>query len=134
MRRLAAGDLIRVLPGEVFPADGTVTDGRDPRRRGAADRRIHAAAAAQGEAVIAGSHNLTGMVLVRVERTGAQTRYAGIVALMEQASMDKPRLAQIADRIASPFLLRGHAGRGAARRAGGGRRTRRMRWAWRSRC
>ena len=55
--------------------------------------------------MVAGSHNLTGVVLVRVERTGSQTRYAGIVALMEQASMDKPRLARIADRIASPFLV-----------------------------
>jgi Cu2+-exporting ATPase len=59
----------------------------------------------QGEAVIAGSHNLSGMVHVRVERVGGDTRYAGIVALMEQASMDKPHLAQVADRVASPFLL-----------------------------
>jgi Cu2+-exporting ATPase len=42
---------------------------------------------------------------VRVDRTGTRTRYAGIVALMEQASVDKPRLARIADRIATPFLL-----------------------------
>jgi Cu2+-exporting ATPase len=105
VRRLVAGDLIRVLPGEVIPADGSVTTGESqvdealltgestPLRRGV------------GGAVIAGSHNLTGMLLVRVERAGGQTRYAAIVALMEQASVQKPRLAQIADRIASPFLL-----------------------------
>jgi Cu2+-exporting ATPase len=55
--------------------------------------------------VIAGSHNLSGMLLVRVERAGSETRYAAMVALMEQASVQKPRLARIADRIAGPFVF-----------------------------
>ena len=42
---------------------------------------------------------------LRVERLGADTRHAAIVALMERASVDKPRLARLADRIATPFLL-----------------------------
>ncbi|HRQ03002.1 MAG TPA: heavy metal translocating P-type ATPase, partial [Ottowia sp.] len=33
------------------------------------------------------------------------TRYAQIVALMEQASTGKPRIAQLADRLAKPFLI-----------------------------
>jgi P-type Cu2+ transporter len=60
---------------------------------------------AVGDAVIAGSHNLSAMVLVRVERAGAQTRFAQIVALMESASTSKPQLARLADRVAKPFLL-----------------------------
>jgi Cu2+-exporting ATPase len=105
VRRLAAGDLIRVLPGEVFPADGTVTTGETRVDEALLTGESRPLLRRQGEAVIAGSHNLSGMVHVRVERVGGQTRYAGIVALMEQASMDKPHLAQVADRIASPFLL-----------------------------
>jgi P-type Cu2+ transporter len=105
VRRLAAGDLIRVLPGEVFPADGSVTDGESRVDEALLTGESKPLLRREGESVIAGSHNLTGAVLVRVERTGGQTRYAAIVGLMEQASMDKPRLAQIADRIASPFLV-----------------------------
>jgi len=105
VRRLAAGDLIRVLPGEVFPADGSVTDGESRVDEALLTGESKPLLRRQGESVIAGSHNLTGVVRVRVERTGIQTRYAAIVGLMEQASMDKPRLAQIADRIASPFLV-----------------------------
>ena len=45
-----------------------------------------------GAAVIAGSHNLNAPVLVRVERTGAETRFAQIVALMEQAATSRPQL------------------------------------------
>jgi Cu2+-exporting ATPase len=43
--------------------------------------------------------------LVEVERLGRETRFAQIVALMEKASTEKPRLAELADRIAAPFLL-----------------------------
>ncbi len=105
VRRLAAGDLIRVLPGEVFPADGTVTRGESRVDEALLTGESEPLLRRQGDSVVAGSQNLTGMVLVRVERTGAQTRYSGIVALMERASLDKPRLARIADRIASPFLV-----------------------------
>lgn len=105
VRRLAAGDLIRVRPGEVFPADGTITNGESSVDEALLTGESRPLQRRSGEAVIAGSHNLSGLLLVRVERTGPQTRYAAIVALMEQASVEKPRLAQLADRIASPFLL-----------------------------
>ncbi|MDP3136507.1 MAG: heavy metal translocating P-type ATPase, partial [Burkholderiaceae bacterium] len=58
-----------------------------------------------GQTVIAGSHNLSGPLVLRGDRLGPQTRYAQIVALMEQASASKPRLALLADRIAGHFLL-----------------------------
>ena len=53
-----------------------------------------------GAPVIAGSHNLSAAVQVRVERLGADTRFAGIVALMEQAAVNKPQLAKLVDRLA----------------------------------
>jgi P-type Cu2+ transporter len=105
VRRLASGDIIRVLPGEVFPADGEVTEGRTHVDEALLTGEARPLARGAGEAVIAGSQNLTGLVVVRVQRVGRDTRYAGIVALMEQASVDKPRLAQLADRIAPWFLL-----------------------------
>lgn len=105
VRRLAVGDVIRVLPGEVFPADGTIIAGASRVDEALLTGESHPLARGEGARVIAGSSNLTGVVLVHVEQTGAQTRWAGIVALMEQASLDKPRLARIADRIASPFLI-----------------------------
>ncbi|HEY0884516.1 MAG TPA: cation-translocating P-type ATPase [Ramlibacter sp.] len=104
-RRLAALDVIRVLPGEVFPADGVVLEGHTQVDESLLTGESRPLARAAGEPVIAGSQNLSGVVLARVERTGGQTRYAGIVALMERAAVEKPRLARIADRIASPFLL-----------------------------
>lgn len=105
VRRLAAGDVIRVLPGEAFPADGTLLEGRTLADEALLTGESRPLSRSEGDAVIAGSHNLTAAVLVRVERTGSGTRFAQIVALMESASTSKPQLAQLADRIARPFLI-----------------------------
>ena len=105
VRRLAAGDLIRVLPGEVIPADGSVEAGASRVDEALLTGESKPLLRGPGLAVVAGSHNLSAVLEVRVQRTGRQTRYADIIALMEQASLAKPRLAQLADRVASPFLL-----------------------------
>ncbi|RYZ00874.1 MAG: cation-translocating P-type ATPase, partial [Comamonadaceae bacterium] len=105
VRRLAAGDVVRVLPGEAFPGDGTIVEGHTSTDEALLSGESQPVPKAPGCAVLAGSHNLTAAVQVRIGAVGATTRFAQIVALMERASLDKPRLALLADRIARPFLL-----------------------------
>ncbi|HZY20236.1 MAG TPA: cation-translocating P-type ATPase [Ramlibacter sp.] len=105
VRRLRVGDRIRVLPGEAFPADGRVLEGSSRVDEALLTGESEPLPRTAGDAVVAGSHNLAGALLVVVERIGDDTRYAAIVALMERAAVDKPRLAQLADRIAGPFLV-----------------------------
>jgi len=105
VRRLQPGDVVRVLPGEAFPADGTVLAGETLADEALLTGESRPLPRGVGAAVIAGSHNLNAPVLVRVERTGAATRFAQIVALMEQAATSRPHLAQLADRLARPFLI-----------------------------
>lgn len=105
VRRLVPGDLIRLLPGDVVPADGRVEAGESQVDEALLTGESTPLQRRVGSRVIAGSHNLNGMLLVRVEHVGAQTRYAGMVALMEQASVQKPRLARMADRVAGPFVV-----------------------------
>lgn len=104
-RRVAAGDTIRVLPGEAFPADGRITLGNTHADEALLTGESTPVARPLGSMVTAGSYNLQAPVEVLVQGTGAQTRFAQIVALMESASLQKPRLAQLADRIARPFLV-----------------------------
>ncbi len=104
-RRLAVGDRVRVRPGESFPADGTLMAGHTQVDEALLTGESRPLARATGEQVIAGSHNLSSVVDVRVDRVGADTRFAQIVALMDAASVSKPHMALVADRIARPFLL-----------------------------
>lgn len=104
-RELRAGDRIRVKPGQVIPADGQVLAGDSSVDEALLTGESTPLARRRGHQVIAGSHNLSGTLVVRVERTGPLTRYGEIVALMERAAVDKPRMAQLADRAARPFLL-----------------------------
>ena len=105
VRRLSAGDVIRVLPGEAFPADGVILEGSTLADESLLTGESRPLPRGKGGIVIAGSHNLSAAVVVQVELTGSETRFAQIVALMESASTSKPKLAQLADRIAKPFLV-----------------------------
>ncbi|HOY70865.1 MAG TPA: cation-translocating P-type ATPase [Methylotenera sp.] len=105
VRRLQIGDVVRVLPGESFPADGEIILGETSVDEALLTGESHAVSKKTGAMVIAGSHNLTSAVQMRINKLGQDTRYAQIVALMERVSVEKPRLALLADRIARPFLI-----------------------------
>lgn len=104
VRRLLPGDVIRVLPSEGFPSDGVVLEGQTLADEALLTGESRPQSRGVGQQVVAGSHNLLAPVLVRVTQVGEDTQFAKIVALMENASLQKPRLAQLADRVAKPFL------------------------------
>ena len=104
-RRLQSGDTVRVLPGEAFPADGEIVAGSTHADEALLTGESTPVLRHVGDAVAAGSYNLDAVVQVRVLAVGEGTQFAQIVALMESASLQKPRLAQLADRIARPFLI-----------------------------
>nr|WP_297350867.1 cation-translocating P-type ATPase [uncultured Caldimonas sp.] len=104
VRRLHAGDHVRVRPGQAFPADGSLLEGQAQVDEALLTGESRPVLRGSGEPVVAGSFNLSSPVVMRVERTGQDTRYAQIVALMERASTDRPALARLADRIAGTFL------------------------------
>jgi P-type Cu2+ transporter len=101
---LQPGDRVRVPYGEAFAADGVVAEGST-----AADESLLTGESAPvskrpGDAVVAGSLNVGAPILMRVERTGADTRYEAITALMRAARRQKPAIVAAADRWAAPFL------------------------------
>ncbi|MFT3736591.1 MAG: heavy metal translocating P-type ATPase [Rhodocyclaceae bacterium] len=102
---LRTGDAIRVLPGETVVVNGQLTQGGSeldeswltgesrPQRREAGDK------------VLAGSVNRGSPLLVRATGVGDATRLAGILRLVERAAAHRPRVAELADRIAGWFVL-----------------------------
>jgi len=105
VHRLRPGDRVRVLPGESFPADGVVLMGQTLAQEALLTGESRPLARGPGETVLAGSLNVSAVVEMQVQAVGESTRYAQIVSLMDHASLVKPRLAMLADRMARPFLL-----------------------------
>lgn len=104
-RRLRQSDIVRIMPGEAFPADGELVDGETLVDEALLTGESRPVKKTMNSELVAGSYNLASPVLMRITKVGEDTRYAQIVGLMEQAATDKPRLAMLADRIAAPFLI-----------------------------
>jgi Cu2+-exporting ATPase len=103
--RVAVGDVLHVRPGEAFVADALVLDGETLVDEALLSGESRPVTRGPGAPVLAGSYNLAAAVRVRVTAAGTDTRFAEIAALMDEAARSRPRLAQLADRIARPFLL-----------------------------
>ncbi|MGY2487853.1 heavy metal translocating P-type ATPase [Cupriavidus sp. CP313] len=102
--RLRAGDLIRVKAGEIVPADGAVVAGASELDESMLTGESRPVRRAAGETVLAGSFNTASPLELRITRVGAGTRLAEIVAVLDRALAEKPRLATLADRVAGWFV------------------------------
>ncbi|MHB1231119.1 MAG: heavy metal translocating P-type ATPase [Burkholderiales bacterium] len=100
---LVPGDRLLVKPGETFPADGVVEAGISGVDEALLTGESRLVAKQPGATVIAGSMNVDGPLTLSVTGIGENTVLAGIVRMLDQALAQKPRLAQLADRIAGQF-------------------------------
>ena len=103
---LEPGDQILVRTGEVFAADGTVVEGSGRVDESMLTGESTAVAKDAGAVVHAGTQNLAAPLRVAVSAVADRTVLAGIVALLERAQAERPRLARAADRAAAWFLGR----------------------------
>ncbi|WP_242343881.1 heavy metal translocating P-type ATPase [Anaeromyxobacter terrae] len=98
------GDRVAVVPGERIPLDGTVLDGASEVDESLVTGESRPVAKAPGAAVIGGTVNGTGALVVEVARVGKDTVLAGIVRAVEEAQGAKPRIQAVADRVVGVFV------------------------------
>ena len=98
------GDRLLIRHGDVVPVDGVVADGVGAPRSVRADRRVAPGPAAADAAVMSGSTNVGDAFDLTVTHRAADSTYAGIVRLVEQAERTKAPMARLADRFAIVFL------------------------------
>jgi Cu2+-exporting ATPase len=103
---LAVGDELVVRTGEVFAADGKVLEGEGRVDESMLTGESTAVTRPPGAPVHQGTHNLGPPLRVRVTAVAGNTVLSGIVALLERAQAERPRLAKAADRAAAWFLGR----------------------------
>src|SRR5690606_28344088 len=101
---LLPGDLIRVLPGERFAADGEVVDGHTQADESMLTGEALPVDKTVGSVVTGGSLNGEGAVDVRVRASGAQSVLAHIIALVQDAQAGKAPVQRLVDRVAAVFV------------------------------
>lgn len=101
---LAAGDVVVVRAGETVPADGCVIAGRGEVSEALLTGEAAPVAKQPGRPILAGSENLDATLRMRVERTGPATTLRQVASLLDRAQLEKPPVAETADRVARVFL------------------------------
>lgn len=105
LRELRVGDRVLVPPGGLLPADGRIHSGQSSVDESLLTGEYLPLPRGVGDAVTAGTLNVESPLTVEVQALGADTRLSAIVRLLERAQADKPRIAELADRVAQWFLL-----------------------------
>lgn len=105
LSELQPGDRVLVPPGALLPADGQVLTGQSSVDESLLTGEYLPQPRSVGDDVTAGTLNVEGPLTVEVQALGDATRLSAIVRLLERAQGEKPRLAEIADRVAQWFLL-----------------------------
>lgn len=105
LSELQLGDRVLVQPGALIPADGTIVSGQSSIDESVLTGEYLPLPRGSGDAVTAGTLNVEGPLTVEVQALGDDTRLSAIVRLLERAQADKPKLAELADKVAQWFLL-----------------------------
>ena len=104
LEAVAAGDRLRVRPGESVPVDGVVLDGRSTVDESMITGEPEPAAKAAGDQVTGGTLNRSGSFVMRAETVGAETVLARIVAMVAAAQRSRAPVQALADRVAAWFV------------------------------
>lgn len=101
---LRVGDVVVVRPGERVATDGVVVDGATALDISAMTGESLPVDVTEGDAVLGGSLNTTGLVLVRATKVGADTQLARMAKLVTDAQAGKASIQRLADRVSAVFV------------------------------
>ncbi|MCC3427748.1 MAG: copper-translocating P-type ATPase [Microcoleus sp. PH2017_01_SCD_O_A] len=102
--RVRVGEWLQVLPGEKFPVDGEVCEGKTTVDESMLTGESMPVLKQPGDTVAAGTINKSGAVVMRATRTGQETTVAQMVALVQAAQTRKAPIQHLADTVAGYFV------------------------------
>ena len=102
--QVGVGDLVIARPGERLAADGTVEEGRSYVDEAMVTGEPLAKLKTEGEVVIGGTLNTSGVLRFRADRVGRDTLLSQIIRMVEEAQGSRPQIQRIADRAVTWFI------------------------------
>lgn len=102
--QLQVGDHFIVRPGEKVATDGVIIDGTSSIDTALVTGESVPVDVRSGDTVDAGTVNTSGRLIVEATAVGADTTFAAIVRLVEQAQTGKADVQRLADRVSAVFV------------------------------
>jgi Cu+-exporting ATPase len=104
LEQVSVGDRLRVRPGESIPVDGRVLEGASAVDESMVTGESMPVDKSPGAAVIAGTINGTGSILMRADKVGAETLLARIVQMVSDAQRSRAPIQRLTDLVSSWFV------------------------------
>jgi Cd2+/Zn2+-exporting ATPase len=101
---LGEGDIVRVRPGDTMPADGLVLSGFSTVNQATITGESLPVEVEAGTTVFAGTSNLTGLIEVRVTRTGTQTVLGRVKEIVEEAQQTRAPIVRLTEEYARYYM------------------------------
>src|SRR5690606_22271442 len=101
---LGVGDRFVVRPGEKVATDGVVEDGTSAVDTSLLTGEPVPVEVGPGDAVVGGSVNAGGRLVVRATSVGSDTKLAQIARLVAEAQTGKAPVQRLADRVSGVFV------------------------------
>jgi Cu+-exporting ATPase len=98
------GDLLVVRPGEIIAADGVIEDGASSVDVSMLTGESVPVDVVSGDRVTGTTVNLTGRLVVRATRVGAESTFAQMAKLVRDAQSTKAPVQKLADRVSGVFV------------------------------
>ncbi len=97
-------DVILIRPGELVPVDGEIVEGASHLNESLITGESMPVSKEIGDKVTGGTMNGEGLVRVRVEAVGADTKLAHIIDFVESAISSKAPVQKLVDKISAVFV------------------------------
>src|SRR5947209_2929412 len=104
VEQVAVGDHVVVRPGGTVPTDGLVVEGHSAVDTALVTGEPVPVEVGPGGAVVGGTVNTSGLLVVRATRVGADTTLARIGRLVTEAQNGKAPVQRLADRVSAVFV------------------------------
>jgi P-type Cu+ transporter len=104
LAEIRIGDRLRIRPGDSVPVDGVVEEGRSAVDESMVTGESMPVDKEPGAALIGGTINGTGALVMRAEKVGADTVLARIVHMVAEAQRSHAPIQRLADIVAAWFV------------------------------
>jgi P-type Cu+ transporter len=102
--RIHVGDRLRIRPGEKVPVDGVVIEGRSAIDESMVTGESMPVTKDVGAALIGGTVNQSGALIMQAQKVGRDTMLSQIVQLVAQAQRSRAPIQRLADQVSGWFV------------------------------